>query len=408
MLSKKSSCFKNAFAGFTFLIFSLSMLAQNAPAPGGNPRPSQGTRNALVSPQILTDNRVIFRLFAPKATEVTLNGDWMANGVNAPLIKNDSGLWTITTVPLKPDFYGYSFTVDGVRALDPSNPLVKRDVVTNSSVLLIPGKESDLYAVNDVPHGTLSKVWYYSATLKLNRQMYVYTPPGYENSTEKYPVLYLLHGGGGDESQWIVLGRSCQIIDNLIAQGKVKPMIIVTPNGNANQTAAVGEAPPAKQQSGNQAPNPGMAAGPYERSVVEDIIPYIEKYYRTLSNKENRAIAGLSMGGGQSFNIGLTNTDKFAFIGMFSSGIYGGTSGAVFDAEKQIPGLLSNSSFYNKNLKLFYISVGEQDPRYGPTQTAVNKFRENNLNIVSTTFPGDHEWSVWRLSLGDFLPRLFK
>lgn len=238
--------------------------------------------------------------------------------------------------------------------------------------------------------------------------MYVYTPPGYEKNSEKYPVLYLLHGGGGDESQWIILGRSCQIIDNLIAQGKTKPMIIVTPNGNANQVAAPGEAPASMNQVIYQAPNPAGVTGSFEKSVIEDIIPYVETNYRVLSNKENRAIAGLSMGGGQSFNIGLLNTDKFAWLGMFSSGIYGGTSGAVFDAEKQIPGLLSNSSFYNKNLKLFYISVGEQDPRYGPTQLAVSTFKKNNLNVFYTSFPGAHEWSVWRLSLGDFLPRLFR
>jgi enterochelin esterase-like enzyme len=408
MLSKKSYLMKKVYTGFCISIFSLSVMAQVAPTPAA--RPAQGARTVVTSPQILPDNRVTFRLFAPKATEVTINGDWMATGVNEPLIKNDTGLWTFTTKPLKPEFYGYSFTVDGVRSLDPSNAQVKRDVVTNLSVLLLPGKESDLYAVNDVPHGTLSKVWYYSAALKLNRQMYVYTPPGYEKSTEKYPVLYLLHGGGGDENQWIVLGRSCQIIDNLIAQGKTKPMIIVTPNGNANQAAAPGEAPAAKQQVTNQAPNTNTTTvtNLYEKSVVEDIIPFVDNSYRTLSTKENRAIAGLSMGGGQSFNIGFANTDKFSWLGMFSSGMFGGTSSAAFDIEKQIPGFLSNTSSYNKNLKLYYVSVGEQDPRYVPTQTAVSTFKKSNLNVYYTSFPGAHEWSVWRLSLGDFLPRLFR
>jgi enterochelin esterase-like enzyme len=406
MVRKKSSLMKKVCAVFCISIFSLSVMAQNAPTPVV--RPPQGPRNVITPPQILPDNRVVFKLFAPKATEVTLNGDWMAAGVNEPLTKNDTGLWTLTTKPLKPEFYGYSFSLNGVRIIDPSNALVKRDVITNFSVLLIPGKESDMYAVNDVPHGTLSKIWYYSAAIKLTRQMSVYTPPGYEKSSEKYPVLYLLHGGGGDESQWIVLGRSCQIIDNLIAQGKVKPMIIVMPNGNANQTAATGEAPPEKQQTNSPTPNPNMGIGLFEKSIVEDIIPFIENNYRALSNKENRAIAGLSMGGGQSFNIGFVNTDKFSWIGMFSSGIFGGTTAAVFDAEKQIPGLLSNSSFYNKNLKLYYVSVGEQDPRYGPTQTAVNTFKKNNLNVFYTSFPGAHEWSVWRLSLCDFLPRLFR
>jgi enterochelin esterase-like enzyme len=408
MLNKKSNLMKKVYAGFCISIFSLSVLAQNPQAPAAAQAPSPSQRSAITSPQILPDNRVIFRLFAPKATEVTLNGDWMAADVNEPLVKNDSGLWTYTTKPLKPEFYGYSFTVNGVRIIDPSNALVKRDVITNLSVLLVPGKESDMYAVNDVPHGTLSKIWYYSAAMKLNRQMHIYTPPGYEQSSEKYPVLYLLHGGGGDESQWVVLGRSCQIIDNLIAQGKVKPMIIVTPNGNANQAAATGEAPATKQQTNSPAPNPNTGTGLYEKSVIEDIIPFVDKNYRTLSTKENRAIAGLSMGGGQSFNIGFANTDKFSWLGMFSSGMFGGASGAAFDVEKQIPGFLSNSSLYNKNLKLYYVSVGEQDPRYIPTQTAVNTFKKNNLNVYYTSFPGVHEWSVWRLSMIDFLPRLFK
>jgi enterochelin esterase-like enzyme len=393
---------KKAFTGFCISIFSLSVMAQVAPTPVA--RPAQGARNAVTSPQILPDNRVIFRLFAPKATAVTLNGDWMATGVNEPLIKNDTGLWTITTVPLKPEFYGYSFTVDGVRALDPSNAQVKRDVVTNSSVLLLPGKESDLYAVNDVPHGTLSKVWYYSATLKLNRQMYVYTPPGYEKSTEKYPVLYLLHGGGGDESQWIILGRSCQIIDNLIAQGKIKPMIVVTPNGNANQAAAPGEAPAAKQQVTNQAPNPNTVTNLYEKSVVEDIIPYIESNYRALSNKENRAIAGLSMGGNATLRITMSYPDKFYYVGVFSSGFF---DGSMSDVEKRYLSVLSDPDF-NKGKKLFWIGIGVDDFLYQICKSSRELLDKYKITYQYVETDGAHTWFNWRKYLAIYTPLLFK
>jgi enterochelin esterase-like enzyme len=404
MLNRKSYLKTKFFAVFCISIFSLSVIAQNAPAPAARVRPPQGPRNVVTPLQILPDNRVIFKLYAPKATEVTLNGDWMATGINESLIKNDTGLWTITAGPLKPEFYGYSFTVDGVRVIDPSNAQVKRDVITNSSVLLIPGKESDLYAVNEVPHGTLSKVWYYSATLKLTRQMLVYTPAGYEKSTEKYPVLYLLHGGGGDESQWITLGRSCQIMDNLIAQGKAKPMIIVMPNGNANQAAAAGEAPAAKQQVPNQVPSSNTITATYEKSVVDDIIPFIENNYRVLSNKENRAIAGLSMGGNQTLKITMSYPDKFYYVGVFSSGFFDGT---MADVEKRYLSVFSDPNF-NKGKKLIWFGIGTDDFLYQISKGSRELFDKYKIPYQYVETDGAHTWFNWRKYLAIYAPLLFK
>jgi len=368
------------------------------------PRPA-----ITVSPEILSDNKVTFRLYSKEAEVIKVSGEWSATVASEQLVKNDTGLWTVTLGPLKPEYYNYYFSVDGIRTIDPSNPLIVRDGVRYASVLVIPGRESELYTVKNVPHGNLTKEWYNSPTLKMDRRMYVYTPAGYNKNLDKYPVLYLHHGGGGDEDAWATMGRAVQIADNLIAQGMVRPMIIVMPNGNATEVAAITEVQRANR-SQNSFPAPQSTGGGYEASIVNDIIPYIETNYRALASQENRAIAGLSMGGGQTFNIGLRNTDKFAWIGIFSSGMFGSVQGGygAFDPEQQIPGLLTKPGDFNQSLKLFYISCGEQDPRYEYTQKAVDTFNENKLNVIFQGFPGAHEWKVWRLSLADFLPRLFK
>jgi enterochelin esterase-like enzyme len=362
-----------------------------------------------ISPVISPDNKVTFRLYSKEATVITVSGEWSAPGTSEQLVKNDTGLWSTTLGPFQPEYYNYYFSVDGIRTIDPSNPLTVRDGIRYSSILVVPGQESELYTVKNVPHGNLTKEWYNSPALKMDRRMYVYTPAGYNKSQEKYPVLYLHHGGGGDEDAWATMGRAVQIADNLIALGKARPMIIVMPNGNANEVASITEVPRATRLQ-NDFPSPLVTGGAYETSIVNDIIPYIEANYRVLASQENRAIAGLSMGGGQTFNIGLRNTDKFGWIGIFSSGMFGGVQGGygAFDPEKQIPGLLTKSGAFNQSLKLFYITCGEQDPRYEYTQKAVNTFKENKLDVIFKSFPGAHEWKVWRLSLADFLPRLFK
>ena len=307
---------------FSSIFLSLiSLLAVSQPPP---------TKSSM---EVLEDNRVKFTLYAPEAHDIGVTGEWMPgygsftveNGVfkrgpivSEKLVKDSTGLWTVTLGPLKPSSYGYAYIIDGVMVTDPSNVIVKRDGATLLSVVFIPGKESELIEMKDVPHGSLNRVWYNSPTLGMNRRMLVYTPPGYETSTEKYPVMYLLHGGSIDEEGWTTMGKAHLILDNLIAQGKAKPMIIVMPNGYANQTAAPGEGPVIKNL-----PAQGMSFsyGPFEKSLVNDIIPFIESVYRVKANKENRAITGLSMGGMHSFNITLNNPDLFSYIGVFSAGV---------------------------------------------------------------------------------------
>ena len=264
------------------------------------------------SPEIHTDRSVTFRLLAPKATEVTLNGSW-DNGNNLKMTRDSAGVWSTTIGPLSPQLWGYSFLVDGAKVLDPGNGETQRDGARYDNLLMISGPESEWWEFKDVPHGTVQAVWYASPTLKLpSRRMMVYTPPGYETSTGKYPVLYLLHGGGGDEDAWLTMGRANIILDNLIAAAKIKPTIVVMPNGNATQSVSQGfgygptparqsvqAPPPPPVQAAAAAPGAGGRAGAgggrggapqpyagsYPQSLVEDVIPFVEKRFRALCRK---------------------------------------------------------------------------------------------------------------------------
>jgi enterochelin esterase-like enzyme len=399
--------------GCIVLFLSIQFIAdgQNvSPQPAMRPNPQ--VRQRIVSPEILPDNKVTFRLFAPKADSVKLVCDWMQGAQSRiNMAKSDTGLWSITLGPLPQEVYGYTFNLDGVTVIDPSNPMIKRDVRNNTSILLVSGGETDYYSVKNVPHGTLSKVWYDSPTLKLNRRMYVYTPAGYEDSkSTKYPVLYLLHGSGGDEDAWTQLGRAPSIMDNLIALGKTKPMIVVMTNGNATQQAEMGYAPvivnpvvnppvapAAPPAPGARTANPN--AGRFEESLVKDVIPYIESHYRVLTDKNNRAIAGLSMGGGHTQTVTLRYPDMFAFIGVFSMG----ARTLNDELENQFKVLKS------KNPKLYYVAVGKDDQLVFPaTQNLVALLKKYEFNYIYNETSGWHSWSNWRIYLSDFTPRLFK
>jgi len=250
-----------------------------------------------------------------------------------------------------------------------------------------------------VPHGALSSKYYYSNLTKSWRRLFVYTPAGYEkNTNQRYPVVYIQHGGGEDERGWPEQGKTDIILDNLIAQGKAKPMIIVLSNGNVST-------------GGGGGGYSSAAMAGIKEEMTANIVPFIDKQYRTLPTAKNRALCGLSMGGGQAFYVGLGSLDVFSSVGVFSSGIFGGISsptGSSFDAEKEIPGLLTKASSFNSKLALFYISVGEQDPRVAFTQQAVKSFQDGGLKVVYNSFPGGHEWQVWRKSLYDFAQRVFK
>lgn len=362
-------------------------------------------RNQVVSPELHPDNSVTFKIYSPDSDKITISGNWMSGwGASEDLVKNDTGLWTLRVGPLEPEIYTYSFSSNGIRFLDPANSLVMRDGRRHESMVLVPGEASSLYAVQNVPHGALSKAWYDSPTLELKRRMYVYTPPGYESGTEKYPVLYLLHGGGGDEDAWSTLGRTCQIMDNLIAEGKANAMIVVMTNGNPGDAAAPGEAPP-KKEGDNMEGIMRMGSGVFEKSLVNDVIPYIDKQYRTLSGREHRAVSGLSMGGMQTMNLAFDYTEVFDYFGVMSMGLT--------DPDPSGRSWFQNVDTRIKNLetkgyKLYWIGCGTDDFLYEAAKNLVAKMEDNSLEFTYRESTGGHTWSNWRIYLSEFAPLLFK
>ncbi|MBN2242534.1 MAG: esterase [Acidobacteria bacterium] len=384
----------------TVLALSLCSTALAQQAPKQKQAPAAFMRApALVSPEIHADNKVTFRLSAPDAKEVTLGGEWMEGfGAVEKMVRDDEGVWSVTVGPLAPEFYGYSFNVDGVKVLDPGNSNHKRDGQRVDCILLVPGRESALYEVKDVPHGTLAKAWYPSPTLDMTRRMYVYTPPGYEGGSDKYPVFYLLHGGGGDEDAWSTLGRACQILDNLISQGRALPMLVVMPNGNAYQAATPGEVPAPAGIAGMSREDRAKFTGMFEKSLAADIVPFIEKNYRVLAGKDRRAIAGLSMGGGHAFRITIDNPGMFGYIGVFSAG--------ARNVDETVENQLKNLKSGNR---LYWIGCGVDDRlAYEGSQnldTALNKL---NFKHTFRESSGGHTWANWRIYLSEIAPLLFK
>ena len=373
---------------------------------------SQQRGPQISSPQVSAENRVTFSLYSVNAQTVSINGSWMGTADNGALTKDAQGVWTITMGPLAPSMYHYNFIIDGVSVLDPSNPKAMRDGTRYASTLIVPGNESDVFEVKNVPHGTLTKIWYNSPTLGMDRRMYVYTPAGYEDSNEKYPVLYLLHGGGGDEDAWTSLGRANYILDNLIAEGKAKPMIVVMTNGNADQSASITDSPTRASAQGaarvdlsdEQAVISSTTLFP--NSVVKDVIPYVEKHYRVLANSANRAIAGLSMGCMQTQIIAMTNPDLFQYIGCFSLGIHFNDQFGIISNNILIPAY--DSKLKTMANKLFYIGCGTEDFCYEGVQTLRQKLDEHNFKYIYNETGGGHTWANWRVYLADYAPRLFR
>jgi enterochelin esterase-like enzyme len=389
--------------GFTVALFA----APQAEKPV--PRFAMGMPAGRISPEILTDHRVTFRISAPNATDVVLNGDW-PDGGNVKMSKNEEGIWAVTVGPLDPEFWGYTFSVDGVRILDPRNPDTKRDGIRYDNILLIPGQESALYEVKNVPHGSVTMVWYDSPTLKMARRMYVYTPPAYERGRDRYPVLYLLHGEGEDEDAWFTLGRANLIMDNLIAQRKAEPMIVVMPNGNANQKMAAGSGPIEGQSSPMQPRTPEnktenlrssatTAAELFPKSLVEDIVPYVEKHFRIKDDVESRAIAGLSMGGGQTITTTALYPRTFGYIGVWSAG------SRLTDEQLS----LRLSIIKAGGAKLHYVGCGVDDQlaHTGSTRL-VEQLKKLDMWYRFKETTGGHTWFNWRIYLSDFATMLFR
>ncbi|RHJ76310.1 esterase [Parabacteroides sp. AM08-6] len=351
-----------------------------------------------VSPEIHPDNTVTFRYFAPKAIKVQITGDFLPSGI-ADLKEGKNGVWEFTTPePLPSELYGYSFFVDGLRTLDPGNIFLSRDVTTITNIFIIGGGQGDLYKVNDVPHGTVSKCWYNSPTLGIDRRITIYTPAGYETSGKRYPVLYLLHGMGGDEEAWPTLGRATQILDNLIAQGKAKPMIVVMPNGNAGQKAAPGEAEMRDEQQSK------TMEGSMETSFP-DIVKFVESRYRVQKNKASRAVAGLSMGGFHSLHISKQYPDMFDYVGLFSAAIMPNPK-VQSPIYEDMDGKLKVQ--FDKKPKLYWIAIGKTDFLYKSNVEFRQKLDEKGYPYIYRESDGGHIWRNWRIYLSEFVPMLFQ
>lgn len=374
-------------------------------------------RAAVVSPEINADKTVTFRIFAPKAIKVTVTGDFLpTQKMQTPWGEFDvpgvgefkegkDGIWEYTTEgPVAPELYTYTFNVDGQTIIDPSNVYINRDVANLTSLLLVDGNElTEHFKVKDVPHGTVSKIWYHSDHEGIDRRLTVYTPAGYETSGKKYPVFYLLHGIGGDEEAWYTQGRASQILDNLIAEGKAEPMIVVMTNGNISQHAAPGEGPEGMVPVSMNLPK--TMEGTFETCFPE-IVNFIDKTYRTKAQKKFRAIAGLSMGGFHSGNISRQYPDLFNYVGLFSAAIGKETAGSEIytNVDQKI-----DVQFAPKNRPaLYYIAIGNTDFLYKDNLEYKAKLEAKGYPFVYKETDGGHIWRNWRIYLDDFARKLFK
>lgn len=334
---------------------------------------------ALSSPDIHADHSITFRYFSRTAQKVLLSGEFLSAPVE--MEKDTSGIWSVTVPPVTPDIYPYSFTVDNVQIADPNNTYIFANERFKRSIVDIPGDKPLIHSLQNVPHGRISYQYYNSTTLGTTRTLLVYTPPGFKaDGKTKYPVLYLIHGGSDTEETWTKVGRANLIADNLIAQGKAKQMIIVMPYGNVR-------------------PKPIAA---FTQDVIKDIIPFIEVNYPVVKESKGRAVAGFSVGGGQTLNIGLTNTDTFAFVCSYAP--YTATD----EFKKNFTDWSPNAALMNKQLKLFTISVGTEDFLYESVKQNIVMFQEKKLKLETLIVPGGHTWMNCKLFLANSLQQIFK
>lgn len=360
----------------------------------------------VVSPEVNADGSVTFRLQADKAKKALVVGDWEANQGKGEMKKNKQGVWEYTTPQLPSEMYTYRFSVDGVTDLDPANPFSKRDVGNLFSVFYVGGGNADMYQVHDVPHGDMVSTWYHSNRLKADRRLTVYLPPFYGKENRSYPVFYLLHGSGGDETAWTELGNVARIMDNLIAQGKAEPMIVVMPNGNSAKQAAPGETPENldfKPVMTNQLP--GYKNGDYELAFPE-IVQFIDTKYRTLPDKAHRAIAGLSMGGFHTLYTSLNYPGYFDYIGLFSAGLNMATVDQTLPAYSDLGGKLKG--LQQEGYKLFWLAIGNTDFLYEANQDFRKQMEAVGFKYAYHESTRGHIWANWRQYLLLFAPQLFK
>ena len=366
------------FCRFGLVVLCLSLLVWPAS------RLQAQRRQSIISPEVHRDRRVTFRLRAPQANLVVVNAGF-AQG-NQPMKKDGNGLWSTTLGPVKPDIYEYTFLVDGLPVVDPSNAWLKVWLRNAKNLVEIPGDEPMFYEEQQVGHGTVHMHKYQSKSLGVTRGLYVYTPPGYETSENvRYPVLYLLHGMGDTEDAWTVVGRANFIVDNLLAKNKARPLVIVMPYGHTPS------APPDMRSIGNYEA--------FEKDLIEDVIPYVQNRYRVSKDQKDRAIVGLSMGGGQSLTVGLGNPELFGWVGAFSSAVPKG---------QKLDNLLAKAKVGNEKLNLLWIGCGRKDFLYQANQRLIERLKSGNIKHIAHITDGGHEWRLWRRYLNELVPLLFR
>ncbi|MEX0780409.1 MAG: alpha/beta hydrolase-fold protein [Balneolales bacterium] len=388
----------------TGMVIGLAIMALNA--PDVKAQEALGGEAEVISPEVNDDKTVTFRLKADNANEVKLAGDWMPGEGwqpgTADLVQNSEGIWTYTTDVMPSDLYTYFYLIDGLRTNDPHNVHMVRDVASIFNLFLVEDGQGDLYKVNDVPHGTVSRRWYDSPGNDKQRRITMYTPPGYESGDEEYPVLYLMHGMGGDEEAWVALGRTTQILDNLIARGETKPMIVVMANGNVAQQATPGESAKGFYQPTMQLPN--TMDGKME-ATFPDILNFVEDNYRVKKEKAGRAIAGLSMGGFHSLHISRYYPDTFNYVGLFSPAIMPGD-----DATSKVYENMDETLQRQKQngYELYWIAIGKTDFLFDQVVGFRKKLDELGMPYEYRESEGGHTWRNWRNYLTEFTPMLFK
>jgi enterochelin esterase family protein len=371
----------------------------SAQAPAGPPaagaRGGAGRGPAVVSPQVNADRTLTVRFRAPNAKEVIVIGE--IDGKEHPMTKGTDGVWTATIGPLAPDVYNYQFRVDGVVAMDPQNPSVKIGFGSfpPASLVEVPADGLTFYDAKAVPHGTVRIETYESKTIGAPRTLWIYTPPGYDRGSQRYPVFYLLHGSGNIESSWVLTGRANYVLDNLIAEGKAKPMIIVNPLGYARQGVGLGPEKPAAA-----APAGGQQTSAVAKDLLEDVIPFVEKKFRTAKGADNRAIGGLSMGGGQTVAIGFANPDLFHSIVVMSAGAQ--------NADQTYPGFFANSAATNKKIKLLWVGAGKDDFALSGAKALDATLTAKGIKHIFRITDGRHEWNIWRFHLNEVAPQMFR
>lgn len=344
----------------------------------------------VVSPEVAADRRVTFRLLAPKAREVLLTGEFIHG--SRSLVMSEDGVWSLTVGPLEPEIYHYNFTIDGVRTIDPGNPEVKTGSTpaTLASVLEVRGDGHAFYDGQAVPHGEVHSHWYESKSLNSLRRLTIYTPPGYTRDLHtRYPVVYLFHGANADESAWVWRGHLNLILDNLLAARQAKPFIVVMPFGYG--------VPPGAPAA------PGQNTARFAMDLIEDVIPYVQSAYRTHADRDHRAIAGLSMGGGQALSIGLNHLELFSYVGGFSSGF-----GPDADFPRSYASLVADPNAANTRLRLLWIGCGKEDGAFGASKAFSDFLTRNKVTHTFRETGGAHTWMVWRRYLSEISPLLFQ